>query len=236
MELPISTKLRRADYDAMAPASKEYPGRNHPGLGEYLAERFVRPGGCIVDPMMGVGQMWLRARQRGFHVIGCDQVRRAVELANANLHGGAPVIRHARAEGWQPEELRRVDLVGFSPPYPKIHDAGKCATQVADVKRKGLHASQAFEGPPPDLPRVYANIARYHPRGPVAVILKNYIEAGREIDWLAEQADLLRGAGYPLFEIVWRKVPMGRYQNIKLKRDPATPVVRKEQVLIAWNL
>ncbi len=207
-----------------------YPGRNSPDIGKWLAETYTKPGDWIVDPMCGVGQMWLSApRDRSY--IFYDQNRDAVGMA-----GQLPLVRTIAIGSAENLKVQIIPgkncLVAFSPPYPQAHDAGRNDHQVQMRDEKGDHAIQGFSGPSVDMPKVYANIASWdHPR--LAVVVRNRIVEGQEVCWASENYRLILRAGWTNVDWFWRFVYPTRWQQAKLKRDPTTPVISREYILVA---
>lgn len=234
VELAIPVRAKPADYDGSHHLTKEWPGRNHPDIGRWLIEQYRRDG-VVVDPMIGVGAMWLGAFDgwgsfRGARVMGCERTAKGAHIAGFNLIGANVV--HADAEWWRPPKMVQVDLVAFSPSFPQAHSAGNTEHQKRMIKEKSDYAIQDL-GPMPDLAQVYRTIASYHPAGPVAVIVRNHIRDGVEVDWIGEQRRLLCAAGYGEIESYWRRVLPTRWQQAKLSRDPSTPWIKREVVLVA---
>lgn len=119
-----------------------YPGRNHPGIGKWLAETYTKPGDIIIDPMAGVGQMWLSApKDRRYYL--SDQ--------NPDTGFGIVVCPAEQALPTQTYLCGTPTLVAFSPEYPQSHNAGKTAHQIQMRDEKGDHAIQGFSGPGADM-------------------------------------------------------------------------------------
>lgn len=123
-------------------------------------------------------------------------------------------------------------LVAFSPQYPQSHDAGKNEHQTRMRDEKGDHAIQGFSGPGADMPAVYRNIASWgYPR--LAVVVRNRIVDGEKTTWVAQQNEMILDAKWHHVEWFWRAVYPTRWQQAKLKRDPSTPVITREYILVA---
>lgn len=197
-----------------------YPGRNSPDIGKWLAEAYTEPGDWIMDLMCGVGQMWLSA-----------PTNRNYDLSDQNLEAARGIDAAVR----NAETMRsRVPpaLVAFSPQYPQAHSSGKNERQVQMRERKSDHAIQGFTGPGADMPKVYANIASWgHPR--LAVVVRNRILEGEETFWSIQNANMIHVAGWTKIDTFWRHVYPTRWQQAKLKRDPKTPVIDREYILVA---
>jgi len=211
----------------------KYPGRNHPDIGKWLVETYTKPGDWIVDPMCGVGQMWL-ITPRNRPIAFSDHCNDAHDIMLSRAAVGI-TMQFSSAETVRPWPFIRrqhIGLVAFSPPYPQSHNAGATEHQIKMRDEKGDHAIQGFEGLPPDMPRVYANIASWgHPT--LAVVLRNKIELGKETCWVEQNAAMIHAAGYTHLEEFWRFVYPTRWQQAKLKRDPTTPVIDREWILVA---
>lgn len=211
---------------------KTWPGRNHPGLGEWLrAQLFAHAQLNIWDPMIGVGKLWMTTQNA--RISGIDVSEDAVLAAKMNIRGCH--VRVGNAEVDQPGPAWPIHLVAFSPPYAQAHNAGATDHQKQMMHEKKDYAIQGYSGPMPDMPKVYANIKSYHPFGPVAVILRNRIVKGKETDALGEHAEMLRVAGFPEQKHHYYNLLPTRWQQAKIKRDPSTPWIEKEWVILAWE-
>lgn len=224
---------------------QECPGRNDPRYLTWMLQTLIpdikHP--TIVDPMIGGGQLHM-LRPGTARVIGCDVNWRRVEIARAN--GCLAII--GDAESWKPEWVATdgsrapidLDIVAFSPPYPNCdHASGKTEHQVELVRSKGLQSMQAIEQVP-CMWRVFAQIATYCGRAPVAVICKNYVEKQVEVDWVSELASSMMMAGLGRVDRYWRKVPTGPTETWKVARGEFSArtgkthrTVEKEWVLVA---
>lgn len=221
LKIPPRPNLR---HYALSREFMRWPGRNHPEVGRWLAETYTKPGDWIVDPMCGVGQMWLSApKDRHYFIFerewSAQDIRKPRPVWNGN------------AETCHLEKIIPA-LVAFSPPYPQSHNAGATEHQIRMRDEKGDHAIQGFKGPGADMPRVYANIASWgYPR--LAVVMRNRIVEGQETQWVLDNAEMIKAAGWTNFEWFWRFVYPTRWQQAKLKRDPSTPVIDKEWIVVA---
>lgn len=231
-EIPVPGHATSKDWVGTTPGTTRYPGRNHPRLGQWLVETFCPYRGVCADPMIGAGGLWLNADVKGQvqFIYGCDVNPDAVWRAKRNVPCPSS-ISVASAETWRPPH--DADLVMFSPPYPQAHSAGKTAHQIEMRERQGLHAMQEFAHPFPDLLKVYKQVREYCV-GRMLVIVRNRIVNGEENDWIYQQAELVREAGWDFIQMWWRHLerPTG-YQQWKLARDPNTPWIRHEWVIEA---
>jgi hypothetical protein len=216
----------RAGKVKCAAGTMDQPGRNHPGLGAWLYENICRPAnqeGYIVDPMCGAGFLW-STMKNGPSVIGCDIDVSRVRLARDN---GLLAVQ-ARAEDWDPGD-RHACMVAFSPIYPNCgHDSGNVTSDI--VERKKLGASQKIEGTT-GLLRVFLQIATYCYRAPVCVIVRNWIEAGEEFDWVSEVEQSMHFTGFEV-ERFWRRLLPGPFTQMKLRSGKQTKWVDREFVLV----
>lgn len=229
-EIPVKGPAHPTDWAETAPGTTRYPGRNHPELGWWLVHEFCPPGGACADPMIGAGGLWLDVPST-LPLCGCDVNAEAVRLARINA---APALLEvANAETWEPPGA--VDFVMFSPPYPQSHTSGATAHQREIREKKNLHAMQEFKSSPPDLLKVYRQVLTYC-RGKMCVIVRNSIRRGKETDWVQKQAELIEEAGWLDIQMWWRDLarPSG-YQQWKVARDPNTPWIKEEWVIVATN-
>lgn len=218
------------------PGLQDCPGRNDARYGAWMLETLCAgsPSPVVADPMCGGGQLWM-LRPAMATVLGCELVQERAAIARANNVNA----QAGNAETWTPG--RRVDLVGFSPPYPNCdHASGKTEHQVELVKSKSLQAMQAIEQVP-CMWRVFAQIATYCGTAPVAVICKNYIRGtpglgtrGQAVvDWVEELAGSMAMAGLGRVDRYWRSVPPGPTEQWKLARNAKHRVIDREFVLVA---
>lgn len=215
---------------------QEFPGRNDSRYGAWMLSTLI-PGTSspvVADPMCGGGQLWL-LRGKDVSVVGCELKAERVAVARA----GGIQAECGEAESWTPPCVP--DLVGFSPPYPNCdHSSGSTDHQKDLVASKGLQSMQAIEQVP-CMWRVFAQIATYADKAPVAVICKNYVQGTKglgkkgqaEVDWVSELAASMAMAGLGEVTRYWRKVPPGPTEQWKLARDPSHRVVTREYVLVA---
>lgn len=220
----------RAGRVACAEGTMGQPGRNHPGLGRWLLEMVEREFGLqdhhydVADPFVGAGFLWLH-RGSWVRVFGCDIRYEAVSLAQAN----GITAYHQRAETWVPPVPPC--LVAFSPPYPNAdHGNGESEGQKALRESKGLAAMQTCPGTRNLLP-VFLQVATYCGAAPVAVIVRNWIERNREVDWASEVEQSMRFAGFQV-ERFWRKILPGPTTQWKLKSGKQTAWVDREWILV----
>lgn len=215
----------RAGRVACAEGTMDQPGRNHPGIGRWLIDEYARRFEPIADPMCGAGQLWALRHDETGPVYGCDIRFEAVALAQAN----GLTAYHQRAETWKPPVAPC--LVAFSPPYPNAnHGNGDSEGQRAIRETKGLQALQTCPGTRNLLP-VFLQIGTYCGAVPVAVIVRNWIERGHEVDWVSEVEQSMRFVGFRV-ERVWRKLLPGPFTQMKLKSGKQGKWVDREWVLV----
>lgn len=213
----------RAGKVACAPGTMDQPGRNHPGLGKWLRERYAWPEFLIADPFCGPGFLWSWTNRE--YVVGCDIRIEAVELACAN----GLLAEVGSASKWRPSGLPH--LVAFSPPYPNAdHGNGESEGQKTIREKKGLQALQTCPGTRNLLP-VFLQISTYCGAAPVAVIVRNWIERNREVDWVSEVEQSMRFAGFEVGRF-WRRLLPGPFTQMKLRSGKQTKWVDREWVLV----
>lgn len=222
----------RAGKVQCAPGTMDQPGRNHPGLANWLLEMVERELGFqdhyydVADPFVGAGFWWCQ-RPGHVRVHGCDLREEAMLLARQN--GVSAVCE--RAERWTPPVPPA--LIAFSPPYPNCeHSSGKSEKQIAMRMKKHLMAMETCPGTRNLLP-VFLQVASYRGAAPVAVIVRNWIEKGREVDWVSEVEQSMRFAGLGQVERFWRRLLPGPTTQWKLKSGAQKIWVDKEIVLVA---
>ncbi|MFA6093992.1 MAG: hypothetical protein WC986_13720 [Elusimicrobiota bacterium] len=234
-EIPVPGLATAVDWGGCAPGTTDYPGRNHPGMGAWLWEKY-RPavGTTAADPMIGVGGLWL---QTDAFVLGCDVCSDAVKLAEQNLeqYGFLDV---APAETWRPDPPSspyRIPLAMFSPIYQQSHSSGASEHQQEIRREKRAAAVQQFEARFPDMRKVYANVGSWiAPGGVMIVILRNRIENGRERDEIADHVRMMRETGWVVAGAHPRDLERPTlFQQWKVARDPETPWIRWEWAIVA---
>lgn len=216
----------RAGRVVCAEGTMDQPGRNHPGLGTWLIDTLIgrKRWPVIVDPMCGAGQLWLLSG-RYVHIHGSDLRPEVIAIARQNQVEAVC----SRAEVWTPPAAP--DLVAFSPSYPNAdHGNGESEGQKAIREEKGLQALQTCPGTRNLLP-VFLQIGTYCGAAPVAVIVRNWIERNREVDWVSEVEQSMRFAGYQV-ERFWRRLLPGPFTQMKLKSGKQTAWVDREWVLV----
>lgn len=226
-EIPAPGLATAKDMDPFA----DWPARNHPRMGAWLREKYLKPGKLAADPMYGAGALWASWRPH----YACD-------VEPAAYRGGACQTGDART--WRPPCL--MDLVKFSPPYLQNHDSGKSEHQKQLVESKGLTAMQAFGNSP-------GNLGRMHPReffiamrqvyeivrtyisctGRMIVILRDMIRSGQGLDHVGRHIGQMRFAGWHVEGVHPRDLerPTGMMQW-KVSSDPETPWTRYEWAVV----
>lgn len=227
-EIPVPGPATAKDWKHAEVGTTRYPGKNHPGLGAWLHKTFCPPNGKCADPMIGAGGLWLEVPLPN-ELYGCDVNEEALMLADQNAWPCR--ADEGNAETWRPP--CEVDFVMFSPPYPQSHTSGATEHQKQIRESKNLHAMQGFKCEPPDMLKVYKQVRSYC-AGPMCVIVRNRIVKGVENDWVGLQTELVRSAGWELVDLLWRDLvrPTG-FQQWKLSRDPNTPWIKREWVIVA---
>ncbi len=232
-EIPIQGPATAKDWKGCAPGTTRYPGRNHPRVGAWLANRYRLLCCLQADPMIGAGGLWLRTYS--LPPLGCDASTQAVELAHQNLNFKVlpdKWVTVARAETWTPDS-RRVGLVMLSPPFAQNHSSEATAHQKEIRERKNLHAVQEFSSEMPDMIRGYTQFRSYC-KGKMVVILRNRISKVQEVDEIGPQIDLMRMARWNVLGVHPRDLlrPTG-YQQWKVAKDSSTPWIRWEWAVVA---
>jgi hypothetical protein len=226
-EIPVKGPATAADYAGVPEDLSDWPGRNHPRLGEWLHQEYGSTGCACADPMFGAGALWSR--------VGCTGLEVA-ELERLNRQD---------ARTWRPTSKR--ELVMFSPPFLQNHDSGQSEHQRQLVEAKGLHAIQAFGSSVGNLGRmqpreffiamrqVYARVLSYTTsEGHMVVILRDMIRNGQSLDHVGRHIGQMRFARWGIVGAWFRDLerPTG-FQQMKLARDPETPWTRYEWAIVA---
>ncbi len=247
--VPVVGHATSATWRNAVPGTTRAPGKNHPDLGAWLLQLYCSDAAICVDPMFGSGGLWINAPlERVGHLEGCEIEASLSSIGRSNARSRrfrSAEVACNDAATWTPS--CQPDVVLFSPPFLQNHSSGATEKQKLIREKKALHTMQEFGAHPENLGRkkpsefwagmdaVYKNIASYiRPSGVALVILRNRIRSGQEVDEVGRHIGALRGAGFSIPGVHARDLerPTG-YQAWKLARNPATPWIRYEWVVVA---
>lgn len=247
--VPVPGLATAAAWRNTVPGTTRAPGKNHPALGAWLVDQYCPVAGLCADPMFGSGGLWINSSPYRINSLeGCEIEENLSEvgLRNAQLRAFNSVRVHCGdARYWSPS--KPPDLVLFSPPFLQNHTSGATDKQKLIREKKALHTMQEFGSHPDNLGRkrpseywagmgsVYRNVSSYIKRtGTALIVLRNRIRGGIEVDEIGKHIRAMREAGLSVLGVHPRDLqrPTG-YQAWKLARDPRTPWIRYEWIVVA---
>lgn len=245
-EIPHPGHSTTKSLQEYSPEQKAHPARNRPEAVAWLIEYYL-PGdpGVVYDPMAGALTVLQEAEKRGHGATGWDispkcqkLLRERVQLQNVG-------------------DLRddSVDFILFSPPFGlrSNHRRGDSDAQRRNAASIGSTAGTEYEED--EVPGHLGQEKRWDvyltdleellwelwPKlrigGVIGIIVKNQIEKGRELPWVALTEMLMRATGYEMEtrhrrrlepSATWRQ----RAQLARERGQPEPPHVGSEWTLI----
>jgi len=244
--VPVFGAATAQTWAGRAEGTQKYPGTNHPRLGRWIYDMFGNGAKIVLDPMIGVGGLQYLLPPH-VKVIGTDVNKAAVGLSYANLGRLGRVCRlsceDAATAAWREGPFW---LAMTSPEFPQSHSAGATQHQQDMMEKKRLYAFQdfarhrystsSFKGQAREdfICRIYENVERHLFKGGYfAVVLKNRIKHGEEVDEVGLNLRQLRRAGFRIQGGYVRPLlrPTG-YQAWKFAKNPNMPWVKGEWVVV----